>query len=371
MQVLQRDASGNPTKISLRHFDPHVHGRRIPMKKALLREAAKRMCGGVLEPNTNPHILTCDDAQREVEEANALTPDCKWSASIYLTPRTCINEVVRAWQKGYIAHVKWYPPHGSTHSGESVQPEDLLNKNSPTGKLLTAMAEAGITLKNHGEVTEWRGADIEPDNRERVYYREIQPRLHYLYPGLRQVLAHISTEEAVRYAMEYGMTNSVMFEITGQHLGFNSNIRYDGGYVLPDHHCLPVVKSQKDLEAIRKLLKMKPRFVMAGSDMAAHDTRNKYAFRCFGGFYTYHCSLELYAQLLEQLDLLEYADAFLYGNAKRFHGSIVPDNPKPIALERKEWAVESRVSYEGGEMTPFGFDEIPDKRYKFQWKLAA
>jgi len=370
MSVDLVNKDGVVTELSTPHFDNHLHGRRFPLKKLLLMQAAERMNGGVLEPNTNPHILTCDDVVREIDEAREIAPNRTWFASIYLTPTTDPKEVLRAWEKGFILHVKWYPPHGSTHSGESVQPEDLLNKNSSTGKLISMMAEAGIPLKNHGEVAHWQGEDVDAYDRERIYYQEVQPRIPDLYPRLKQILAHISTEEAVNYAVRNGDPLQRIFEVTAHHLAFDRRILYDGGFLRPDHHCLPVVKSRRHLFALQRLLQERPKYVVAGSDMAAHPTANKYATRAFGGYYTYHCALELYVQELDKLGLLDYAPDFLYYNAAKFHGVRIPTLPEYFRLVRQEWSIAGRYEYEGQTLTPFGYDENEEKRFKFQWLIA-
>jgi dihydroorotase len=374
---LKKDGdTGQVTEVFVPHFDTHVHARRRPMMDTILPEAALRMCGGTFEPNTleknvGPHLETYRDVLAYLSDADQIASQRRWSASIYLTSKTSPKEVLRAWDEGLIAHVKRYPPHGTTNSGEAVTLEMILDKNSSTYALLREMSDADVPLKNHGEVTEWNGKHIPPGKREAIYYNEVQPRIMDLYPNLRQIGAHLSGMAAVEHYREFGDRDTYVCEFTSHHPMFDDTIRYQGGFLLPDHHCLPVVQGEEHRAALRDLLKEAPPYLMAGSDMAAHDTRKKYAHKVFGGFYTYHCSLELYIQLLDELDMLSYAEAFLYGNAKRFHGKLVPDNPPSFHLVRNRWFVESRVKYEGGEMTPFGFDENPLELYEFQWKLVA
>jgi dihydroorotase len=357
--------------ICVRHFDPHMHGRLGAVREVLIKEAAKRMCGGIFEPNTNPHLLIYDDVVRYVDKARQIAPDRTWSASIYLTPWTSLSEVTYAWRKGCLAHVKGYPPHGTTHSGESVPPEMLLDINSPVGKLLCGLADEGIPFKHHGEVVTWEGRPVHPQLRESQWYKEIQPRLDELYipRGLRRIHAHITTHEAAVHACQHGDQHNCVYELTGHHLLSDWNIQYDGGNLLPDHHWLPVTKDEFHTEAIRGLVRARLPFIHAASDMAGHSTERKYAQRVFGGGYTYHCSLELYVQILEELGVLDFADDFLYFNAKCFHGSRVPNNPEPFYLQQKDWTVDKRTPYDGGEMTPFGYDENPDQRFVFHWKL--
>ncbi len=372
---IKRDRSGQATKVFTPHFDTHVHGRKMPMMGVLLREASNRMCGGMLEPNTAPHIEIYTHAMAYLKKVNDVGTNCSWITSIYLTPQTSIDEVIKAWQSGIISHVKRYPVHGTTNSDEAVTLEMILEKNGNIAHVLEGMAEAGIPLKNHGEVVEWLGKKIPPDKRESVYYNEVQPRIQDLYPNLRQIGAHISSMAAVEHYREFGNPNSYIAEVTPHHPMFDDNIRFDGGALLPNHHCLPVIKNDEHRDALRELIAEKPTYLVAGSDMAAHDTRKKYAEKVAGGIWSYHCSLELYIQLLEELNVLEYAEAFLYGNAKNFHMGLVPDNPPEIELVREPWKVEELVSYyedkdTRAEMTPFGYDSDPEKRFEFQWKIA-
>jgi dihydroorotase len=370
-----KDRSGRAIKVFTPHFDTHVHGRRRPMMDTILPIAAQRMCGGMFEPNTAPHIENYGQVLAYLSWADAAAPKCKWVGSIYHTPHTSPSDVILAWEQGLISHVKRYPVHGTTNSDEAVTLEMILDKNSKTAKLLDAMSEAGVPLKNHGEVVEWQGKKIPPDKRESIYYNEVQPRICDLYPNLRQIGAHISSMAAVEHYREFGDPDDYIAEVTPHHPMFDDNIRFDGGALLPNHHCLPVIKNEEHREALRELIAEKPAYLVAGSDMAAHDSRKKYAEKVAGGIWSYHCSIELYIQLLDEIGALDYAEDFLYGNAKRFHKKLVPDNPQEIELVRLPWKAEDLVSYYENEdtlvtMTPFGYDSDPAKRFEFQWQIV-
>lgn len=339
----------------------------------VMREKAARVCGGMAEPNTKPHLLTYDDVCRYVEEMDRLAPGRVWRASIYATPEPNLKDILRCHREKLISHVKIYPVHGSTHTEDSPTPEMLLDKAHPAGKLMKMCEGEGIVVKDHPEVAVWRGEVIDPYYRERVYFSEIAPRMRDAYPNLKNVRAHISTAEACADLEEHGDEDRYVGEITGHHAATDRRIGFDGGAILVDHHCLPPIKEARHQRALQALMKKQPRYIMAGSDNAAHLTNNKYRFDAFGGLYTYHCDLELYVQVLAELGLLDYADDFLYENAKHFFGDLVPDDPKPVTLVKEEWTVDARVSVTGtdDEVTPFGYHPDPEKRFKFQWKLAA
>ena len=339
--------------VDVAHYDTHLHWRRLPIKEHLLTTTALRVSGASEEPNTKPHLQTYDDVARSVEECYSVAPGRVWKSSIYLTPDTKSSDVIRAWEAGLITHVKRYPPHGSTHSDESVSDHVLLDQESPTGRLLRDMSERRIPYKSHGEVVEWNGEELDPFDREEVYFREVQPRIDETYPDLRQIHAHISTAQAADYMRQHGDPTKKIAEITGHHGMKDRRITFDGGAYIVDHHCLPPVKRLQHRDALRDLLAEKPAYLVAGSDAAAHTVESKYQCCAFGGFYTYHCSLELYLQLL----------------AQRFFGSLLPKNPHRIRVQRKMWQVTDRIKSADGAhvFTPFGFHPNKERRHQFTW----
>jgi len=249
-----------------------------------------------------------------------------------------------------------------------VAPEIVLDKNSPSGRLMCMAQECGLPLKRHAEISD---NITDPYYLEGADLREIEPRFMDTYPNLRRILAHISTEEAVKHMIEYGDPDTYICEITAHHLLADRRILYDGGALLPDHHCLPRINEKRHRDALRRLVGMCPPYVVAGSDGAIHLTKNKYRFDAFGGLNTTACDLELYIQLLAEMGVLHYADDFLYKNARRFFGDLIPP-PKHVRLVRQEWTANARIPIPGtdDEATPFGFHPDPKKRFRFKWKLA-
>ena len=119
------------------------------------------------------------------------------------------------------------------------------------------------------------------------------------------------------------------------------------------------------------MVSKKPKWLVAGTDAAGHPSTSKYAFLGAGGLYVYHCDLEMYVEMLAGLGILDYAHDFLYGNARRFFGDIVPAHPKPVRLVRREWTVDETVPIPGTDdhMVPFGYHPDPTKRYRFMYQL--
>ena len=228
--------------------------------------------------------------------------------------------------------------------------------------------ECGIPLKRHAEISDHT---TDPYELEPTDLREIEPQFMDTYPNLLRILAHISTEEAVEHMIKYGDPDKYICEVTAHHLLADRRILYDGGALLPDHHCLPRINKESDRNALRRLIGLRPSYVVAGSDAAIHLTTGKYRFNAFGGLNTTECDLELYVQMLDMIGVLDYANKFLHSNASRFFGDLVPP-PKYVRIVQQEWTVDARVQISGtdDEVTPFGYHPDPDKRFRFQWKLV-
>ncbi len=358
--------------ISVRHWDGHVHGRLMPVMGPLLGTASHRMCGGALEPNTAPEfVLTYEDAVRYHEQANKLTPGCPWAVSIFLTKDTKLEDVERAWRAGILSHVKRYPPNASTHSADGPSEELLLDRNSNVGKVLCGMEERSIPFKAHAEIATWKGEEVAAAEREDLYYKEFARRFHDTYKRLGIINAHLTTTAGVKHMEEFGDPDSYVCEVTGHHLAHHHAALHDGGFLLPCMHCLPVLKSKYNWRRVRNFVAKGHRYIMLHSDMAYHPIDNKFAFQCMGGLGTYHCSLELFVQMLDELDALQHADNLLYGNAKRFYGDIVPDNPQRIKLVRDPWTQDEKFYWGDKEHIPFGWHPDPKKRFPFQFRIAA
>ena len=361
-------------KIATRFWDSHLHGRNAEdgMLIAVAKDVQVRSCGGILMCNTKPLLLTCADVQKYLftEWRPHLTNE-KLVPTIYLTQHTDPEHILLACKFVIIARMKWYPP-GHQQSTNSVTPEMLMPREGKVGKLLAMMEREGIPLLLHGEVAYWDHEELPQEDREAFFIKNILPSIRSTFNKLRISLEHISTLEAAEYMEEHGHPYYLVCTITAHHLALDSRDLYQGGFLRGVLHCLPIVKHLRNKYALHKLLMGKYDFVLAGTDLAPHDMERKTAYCCGGGLYTGHCSVELYLEVLEMLGLLEYADAFFYGNAKLFHMDLVPDNPEMVEFETKDWQVESTVPYaEGHTFSPFGYFPAPADRWTFTWAVAA
>jgi dihydroorotase len=217
------------------------------------------------------------------------------------------------------------------------------------------MAELGLPLLVHGESTD---PAIDVFDREKAFLEEVLGPTMERFPGLRIVLEHITTRDAVQFVEVTGA--NVAATVTAHHLLMNRNALFLGG-IRPHHYCLPVLKREEHREAlVEAAVSGNPKFFL-GTDSAPHGRKAKEAACGCAGIYTAHAAIELYATAFEEAGALEKLEDFASVFGARFYG--LPVNTDRITLVRDEWTVPERLSFGGDELIPLRAGEtIP-------WKL--
>lgn len=137
--------------------------------------------------------------------------------TLYLTDSTTSAEIRAAAEVGVRA-VKLYPAGATTNSDSGVTDYENIRE------ALGAMAELGLVLCLHGEVTD---PAVDVFDRERVFVSERLPQLQAMAPNLKIVLEHVSTKEAV--AAVLGGNANLAGTVTPQHLLATRNDLLVGG----------------------------------------------------------------------------------------------------------------------------------------------
>ena len=84
--------------------------------------------------------------------------------------------------------------------------------------------QAGILLLVHGEVT---SPEVDMFDREAVFIETVLEPLLAQVPGLRVVLEHITTEQAVKFVV--AAPDNVAATVTPQHMLYNRNALFQVG----------------------------------------------------------------------------------------------------------------------------------------------
>ncbi|HZA29112.1 MAG TPA: dihydroorotase [Gammaproteobacteria bacterium] len=340
--------------ILTRPDDWHVHLRDGAALAGVVRHTAARFARAIVMPNLKPPIVTTEQARAYRERIVAALPrDRSFEPlmTLYLTDNTPSAEIRRAKRSGFIHAIKYYPAGATTHSEYGVT--DLRT----VYPVLGAMEEHGIPLLVHGEVID---PEVDIFDRECVFIDRVLTPLLRQFTGLKVVFEHITTKDAVDFVV--AGPRHLAATLTAHHLLLNRNALFEGG-IRPHHYCLPVLKRERDREALLQAATSgDPRFFL-GTDSAPHPVEAKETACGCAGIYTAHAAIELYAEAFEQKGRLDKLEGFA-----SFHGAAfydLPRNTATLSLRRDPWRIPARLPFAEHDLVPFRAGEL------CQWKLET
>jgi dihydroorotase len=333
--------------------DWHLHLRDGPAMASVLADSARQFARAIVMPNLKPPVRTTQQALHYRDRILGALPEgaaFEPLMTLYLTDDTPPEEISRAKLSGRVQGVKLYPAGATTHSDAGV------TRISRCFAALEKMEQLGMPLLIHGEATD-PGVDV--FDREKAFIEEILGPTVERFSGLKIVLEHITTRDAVHYVEVTGP--NIGATITAHHLLLNRNALFLGG-IRPHHYCLPVLKREEHREAlVAAAISGNPKFFL-GTDSAPHARATKEAACGCAGIYTAHAAIELYATAFEEAGALDRLEAFASHHGADFYG--LPRNKGSITLVRQEWTVPETLRFGGEELVPMRAGEtVP-------WKLA-
>lgn len=322
--------------------DWHLHLRDGDHLRAVLPHTATRFQRAIIMPNLRPPVTDLTTATAYRERILAALPsgtEFEPLMTLYLTDNTRPQTIREAHASGWVRAVKLYPAGATTNSDSGV---------TDIGKcqaVLETLRELGMPLLIHGEVTD---SDVDVFDRERVFLEVVLAPLVRRMPGLKIVLEHVTTAEAVEFVRS--APAHVAATITAHHLLINRNAIFQGG-VRPHHYCLPIAKREKHrLALVSAATSGEARFFL-GTDSAPHTRDTKEAECGCAGVYTAHAGIELYAEVFDAVGALDNLERFASFNGPDFYG--MPRNSDGITLVRGDWAVPGEFPYGAGTLVPF------------------
>lgn len=307
----------------VRPDDWHVHLRDGAGMADAVAHTARTFARAIVMPNLMPAVTTTAAALAYRARILAALPENTAFSplmTLYLTDSTSPTEIDRAQASGAVVACKLYPAGATTNSAGGVT--DISRMTA----VFAAMADAGMPLLLHGEVTE---PEVDIFDRETFFIERTLARLIDRHPRLRIVLEHITTADAVRFV--HSGPDSLAATITAHHLLASRNAMLAGG-IRPHLYCLPILKRESDRQALLAAATSgSPRFFL-GTDSAPHAIERKEAeFGCAGCF-TAHAALELYAEAFDQVGSLAKLEAFASHFGPDFYG--LSRNTDTVTLRR-------------------------------------
>ncbi|MDB5649382.1 MAG: dihydroorotase [Hyphomicrobiales bacterium] len=338
--------------------DWHVHFRDGAMMKAVVPYTARAFGRAIVMLNLTPPVTTAALAEAYrarilscVPEGVSFTP----LMTCYLTDHTDARDLVAGHKAGIFTAAKLYPAHATTNSAHGVTSVETIMP------VLEAMAENGIPLLTHGEVTR---PEVDIFDREARFAEEVLAPLLARLPGLRVVMEHITTEEGA--ALVRAHAGRMGATITPQHLLYNRNALFQGG-LRPHMYCLPVLKREQHRLALRKAATGGETCFFLGTDTAPHLRHLKEADCGCAGVFSAPVALAAYLQVFAEENQLDAFEGFASLNGPAFYG-LAPneervayeERPARIAEEIEVGEAGRLVSLFSGEAAPWS--EVSEKR---------
>jgi dihydroorotase len=332
----------SPDSITIgRPDDWHLHLRDGAALRAVLPHTAARFARAIVMPNLKPPVTTTSLAgeyRQRILDARPAGSDFEPLMTLYLTDRTPPAEVERARDSGFVHGFKLYPAGATTHSDAGVTDVRRIDA------VLARMAELGVVLQVHGEVTQ---ESVDVFEREARFIDEVLAPLATRHPGLRIVFEHITTRAAVDFVR--ASRAGIAATLTPQHLLHNRNAMFAGG-IRPHFYCLPVLKTEPDRAALLEAATSgDPRFFL-GTDSAPHARHTKENSCGCAGMYSAHAGLELYAEAFDAAGALDRLDGFAHRFGADFYR--LPRNAGTVTLRRRATAVPESFQFGDAELVP-------------------
>jgi dihydroorotase len=341
-------------ELSIRRPDDwHLHLRDGAALASVAKFTAERFGRAIVMPNLKPPIVTVEQAAAyRARIVQALPGGSRFEPlmTLYLTDATAPEEIDRAAANGFVHGVKLYPAGATTHSEAGVT--DI----AKTYAVLERMQRVGLPLLVHGETTR---PDVDVFDRESVFIEELLAPLIERFPRLKVVFEHITTARAAEFVA--GAHAGVAATITPQHLLHNRNAIFAGG-IRPHFYCLPVLKRERDREAlVRAATSGNPKYFL-GTDSAPHERATKESACGCAGMFTAHAAIELYAEVFEAAGRLDRLEAFASHFGADFYG--LPRHDESITLVKEPWKAADSYEFGGGAVIPYRAGE------SIAWRLS-
>lgn len=326
--------------------DWHLHLRDGACLATTVPDTAQSFARAIVMPNLKPPVATVEAAiayrQRILEHVpNGVTFEPLMT--LYLTPDLSPAMIREAAHSDCIHGVKLYPKGATTNSDAGVSGLETLMAT------LEAMAEVGLPLLVHGEVTD---REIDIFDREAVFLERTLAPLMRRLPTLRVVLEHITTEDSVDFVHAHPDMGAT---ITAHHLLYERNDMLAGG-IRPHLYCLPILKRSRHRDALIRAATSGSSQFFLGTDSAPHAVGDKESDCGCAGCYTAPHAMALYAEVFEAAGRLDRLEGFASHFGPQFYGLPVNTDtltlvktPTEVPLARPFGHTEVRL-LKGGEL---------------------
>jgi dihydroorotase len=336
--------------------DWHVHFRDNEILNAVVPETTRHFSRAIVMPNLIPPILNGKQAKKyktRIENAIPKKDNFLPFMTLYLTENTNKEEVKESFKTGLVFAAKLYPAGATTNSDAGV------NKIENIMPILETMAEIGMPLLIHGEVT---NVEIDIFDREKQFLDTVLDFVCKELPELKITLEHITTKEATLYINEGNVNLGA--SITPHHLALNRNAIFAGG-INPHHYCLPILKRESHrLSLVKAATSGNPKFFL-GTDTAPHLKEYKEnACGCAGVFNATNC-MSILAEIFDQESSLKNLEKFTSINGAKHYGFEINKEKIKLIKLSKSITFKKCLNFKNNKIVIFE----PD--FPIYWKVLS
>jgi dihydroorotase len=307
--------------------DWHIHVRSGNVMRTVIKPTAECFGRALIMPNLVPPVADVKQAEAYRDSILQALPQSSLFnpvMSLYLTDNTSLDTVRAAADCPHVCGFKLYPAGATTNSDSGVT---SVNRIMP---VFEAMAEHGLVLQVHGEVTD---PHVDIFDRESEFIDQVLIPLRTEIPELKIVFEHITSRQAVDFVAEH---ENIGATITPHHLMYSRNDIFAGG-IRPHYYCLPILKRRTHMLALLDAATGgSPKFFL-GTDSAPHVRGKKESSCGCAGIYSAHTAIEFYAEVFEAMDALDKLEAFASFYGADFYG--MARNTRKISLQKSAWEV--------------------------------
>lgn len=340
----------------VRPDDWHLHLRDGAMLEAIVGFSASVFGRAIVMPNLVPPVRTPAEAEAYLARIRAALPEShpfEPLMTAYMTDDADPGDIRAGFESEIFRAVKLYPAGATTNSAFGVTRMEAIRP------VLAAMERIGMPLLVHGEVVD---PEVDVFDREAVYIERVLDPMRRDFPGLKVVLEHVTTAEAVDYvrAADRGLGAT----ITPHHLMINRNALFLGG-IRPHMYCLPVAKRERHRLALRRAATSGDSRFFLGTDSAPHPRRDKETDCGCAGIFNAPNALQCIAQVFDEEGALDRLEGFVSRAGAEFYG--MEPNSDRIVLEKGVISDTPPQAVTVGDDTVRAFE--PDT--PISWRIAS
>tara|TARA_B110000438_G_C15727315_1_gene612632 strand:+ start:54 stop:1097 length:1044 start_codon:yes stop_codon:yes gene_type:complete len=306
--------------------DWHVHLREGKMMETVIDSSARINHRCIVMPNLNVPITSVKLGLDYLKNINSLKQNNSFSPLLpcYLTENLDLADFKIGLKENVFVGAKLYPNNATTNSSYGIL---NFEKIYPCFEILEKLKKP---LLIHGEKVR---DDIDIFDREKIFIDEELIFIRNNFPELKIVLEHVSSKYGADFINE---NSNIAGTVTPQHLLLTKKDVFFDDIINPHHFCMPVVKEEKDLVALRKYVCSGNSKFFLGTDSAPHHINFKLPnLNTKPGIFSSPCSIELYASIFEEENSIHKLEKFSSINGPKFYN--LPINNNYIEMVKEPW----------------------------------